>query len=411
MPIELTTGVPGSGKTLYTVSNIIKPLSETTIKFNNRDIPRRLCIAGIPDLMIEHELLDYYPINVDSFTDPYGEIIRRPGQDPVTHVLQKDGKNGIYYVAAQAEEPGAKPLVPSPENWWLWVLPGDVVVIDEVQTVWPKMVSGKRVPSMIRYLETHRHYGIDFVIITQGPALIHANVRSLVGQHRHVRRLKGRNAALIYEWDHCSANTDKIGTATSKVFLYPKKSFALYKSSQLHTKQKFAHSLPMLVGILALCATPALWYYAIHKGGSSAALTATAQPAAASGVSLGQAPAPVAQAAPVAQVPAVSQWPEYTQSKPAREPDPYDGRAFYLEGEWSSGSQAFAVFGLVLEGQRVATVSLAQLLRAGYTWTSYGPCSGVLRHADTVRRVTCAPLPTTATDRATTAQAAASAAL
>ena len=52
------------------------------------------------------------------------------------------------------------------------------------------------------------------------------------------------------------------------------------------------------------------------------------------------------------------------------------------------------VFALVLAwfilGQRVASVPLAELVKAGYSWTSIGPCAGTLRRESEERPVTCA---------------------
>jgi hypothetical protein len=49
------------------------------------------------------------------------------------------------------------------------------------------------------------------------------------------------------------------------------------------------------------------------------------------------------------------------------------------------------MFGLVVGGQRVASVTLHQLVQAGYVWTALAPCSGVLRWRDLERPITCAP--------------------
>jgi hypothetical protein len=74
--------------------------------------------------------------------------------------------------------------------------------------------------------------------------------------------------------------------------------------------------------------------------------------------------------------------------------EPYELRALQIEGEYSVGSARHVVFGLVIQGHRVATVPLAQLLRAGYVWTHLAPCSGLLRWGELERLVTCAlPVP------------------
>src|SRR5256885_16044190 len=75
-------------------------------------------------------------------------------------------------------------------SWHETVPDGSVIIIDEVQRIWRPSGPGQKIPDMIALLETHRHRGLDFYIITQGPNLIHANVRALIGRHVHLRDLR-----------------------------------------------------------------------------------------------------------------------------------------------------------------------------------------------------------------------------
>lgn len=201
--IELVTGVPGSGKSLYTVSKRLRELLAQTIKDDDGNvITRRLCIDGIPDLVIDHEVM---------------------------------AKTVLTDTGATCEGQGVA-------NWWEWCKPGDVIVIDEVQRIWRPRGMGSKVPRMIAELETHRHKGVDFVLITQSPMLIDQNVRRLVGRHLHVRRLFGGARAAVYEWDGCNNDPTRSKGATISYWPYPKKAYNLYKSAELHTKQK--HSIP-----------------------------------------------------------------------------------------------------------------------------------------------------------------------
>jgi zona occludens toxin len=101
-------------------------------------------------------------------------------------------------------------------------------------------------------LETHRHKGVDFVIVTQSPMLLDQNVRRLVGRHQHVRRLLGMQRAIIYDWDGCS-QTMKPASSTGKTFFnYPKSAYALYKSSELHTKQRQKIPWVIFIPVLAI---------------------------------------------------------------------------------------------------------------------------------------------------------------
>jgi zona occludens toxin len=111
---------------------------------------------------------------------------------------------------------------------------------------------GAKAPREIQALETHRHLGIDFVIITQNPMLIDQNVRRLIGRHQHVRRLFGMQRAVIYDWDGCSVDPTRTKSATMSFFNYPKSAYALYKSSELHTKQKQKIPAWMVIPVMAI---------------------------------------------------------------------------------------------------------------------------------------------------------------
>lgn len=388
MPIELTTGVPGAGKTLFTVAEVLRALTTATVEIDGKAVPRRLCIAGIPDLLLPHELVEAKPIPPEGYTDPYGEVIRRPGDTVVTHVRRAG--NGL--VACAADENGAEPLPRLVENWWLWVEPGDVVVIDECQTVFRPMPAGRRAPAFIRHLEIHRHYGIDFVLITQHPQLIHSAVRALVGQHRHVRRLFGRRAALVYEWDHCSP-PDRVKTASTRVWPYKKAAFGLYKSAQLHTKQRWGTSWPMVLGLCAILALPFLWWRALSGTVNKSAELAASPEASAHVVGVAPPSTGVQPATPTGNAaarmvgsvtfPALDVTPAITSR------EPYAGRGLQIEGGYEVNGKPFAYFGLLQDGQRIATVTLAELVSAGYAYTAIGPCSGILRFGENERALSC----------------------
>lgn len=219
--IYLITGVPGSGKTLYAVSTLVQSLAAQVLKKDGQEIKRRVVVDGIPDLLLPHEVMAVRP------TDSAIEIASAKGQS-----IKAEG-NGLW-------------------NWPDWCQPGDVIVVDEVQRFWRPRGMGVKPPREIQMLETHRHLGVDFVIITQNPMLIDQNVRRLIGRHQHVRRLLGMQRAIIYDWDACSTTlSTRTATATS-FFNYPKSAYALYKSSELHTKQKQKIPLWTSIPVLAL---------------------------------------------------------------------------------------------------------------------------------------------------------------
>jgi zona occludens toxin len=230
--IYLITGVPGSGKTLYAVSTLIQKLLKEKLKLPGGKMQeRRLVVDGIPDLVINHEIMA--PRGEASFSHAKGKEVEPENEG-----------HGLW-------------------NWWEWAKAGDILVCDEVQRHWRPRGLGTKPPEEITKLEVHRHYGVDFVIISQNPMLIDQNVRRLVGRHIHVRRLFGGSRALIYDWDGCQADTQRTQGATRTVWNYPKKAFAYYKSSELHTKQQQKIPLflafPLVVVAIAAVFGPKAW--------------------------------------------------------------------------------------------------------------------------------------------------------
>jgi zona occludens toxin len=129
-------------------------------------------------------------------------------------------------------------VMPAPDDWR--ELPdGSYIVYDECHRRWP--ATGKPGPAnnpIIDDLDTHRHKGFDFVLMTQWPTKVHHVVRGNVGAHHHIVRLSGASVGTIYKWQHvCGAPDDRRekDTADSSVWKYPKQLYPFYKSSSLHT--------------------------------------------------------------------------------------------------------------------------------------------------------------------------------
>jgi zona occludens toxin len=187
--LTLITGVPGSGKSLYVVEKLIPPMLTASVDVidddNNKTSHERVVYTNIKRLDMEHSLIDDHSLN----------------------------------------------------SWHTWAKPGAFIVFDEVQKVWPQRAVGSKVPDYISALETHRHMGVDIVLITQGVHLIDRNLIPLIGRHLHVRRVGNMNLAIVYEWDHCSRTLQYKSSMAKKPWRYNKKTFGLYRSADAHTKQ------------------------------------------------------------------------------------------------------------------------------------------------------------------------------
>jgi zona occludens toxin len=93
--------------------------------------------------------------------------------------------------------------------------------------------------------------GVDIVLVTQHPMLLDQNIRRLVNQHLHLRRIT-KTVAMCYEWDHCSNPGTTKTCVNSRIWMHPKAAYSLYKSAQLHTKPKARIPGIAFVGLLAL---------------------------------------------------------------------------------------------------------------------------------------------------------------
>ena len=194
MPITLVTGMPGHGKTLYALE-----LIRTEFK------DRKVYIHGIDD--VDHE-----------------------------------------YFGSEDFDP----------KDWQSLEHGSLLVIDEVHKVWPVRSSHNKPPKYIEDIAEHRHWGFDFVIITQDVWSMDKFVRSRVDRHLHVKRNAGQEFAAIREFQgvHKDPHSDrgKNQALQIKRWRYKKDLFEHYHSATQHTVKK---QLPfkfwfMAAGILAL---------------------------------------------------------------------------------------------------------------------------------------------------------------
>lgn len=251
MTIHLITGTPGAGKTTYAVAEVIAkeigrkvPLdNETCINLGlelGTIAERRIVNAGVRGLKVEHERLPHIltrdrvlPSEVTYWNEMVSEFVDGKRVDTDQPVHQR-----------LASDPPREDIPAMVQNWWLWCKPGDLIVIDECQFVAPRGTLGRKPPYWIEALSIHRHYGVDFVLVTQDVQGIDTFIRGKVGLHTHVRSVMGSPMCMVYTWDHCS-NTERTSLANKKPWLRRKKHYALFHSS-------IAHIAPPKAGRVAL---------------------------------------------------------------------------------------------------------------------------------------------------------------
>lgn len=206
--IELQTGLPGSGKTLHTLARI-KAKAEAE--------GRPVYYSGIPELKL-----------------PWIEL---------------EDATKWYECEANA-----------------------IIIIDEAQRVFRPRGNGANVPEHVAKLETHRHLGIDLVLITQHPMLIDSNVRRLCGKHFHSVRQFGQQKAKVLEFESVKDNPlSARSTALEHSFKYPPEAFAWYRSAEVHThktKRPLRYYLlfvlpPLFIAVVAYAVS---WFYGRTQG-------------------------------------------------------------------------------------------------------------------------------------------------
>lgn len=137
--INLHTGLPGNGKTLYTLSTVEK----RRVKEN-----RVVYYHNIKELKLDWTLL----------TDD------------------------------QASK-------------WYELPAGAIIVLDECQLLFPPRPNGAPIPLTESKLQTHRHNGHDLYLITQDPTMIPAHLRKLCNVHRHMMRKFGSKWVTVHQFE------------------------------------------------------------------------------------------------------------------------------------------------------------------------------------------------------------------
>lgn len=210
--ITLITGTPGSGKSVYAVWHEIKAAIEKGRNVYSCGIPK-LTLPAIP--MKDDEARAWYKTQPKINVDDPDEIVK----------------------LSAIEE-------------------GSLIVIDEVQRLWRPTGAGVISPD-IAALETHRHFGLDFVVITQHPSLLHRNVRALVGRHIHLRATALGN--YLYEFPEWCENPQTKSARQSCVrsrYRLPKAAFSLYESASLHVKTSKRLPIQYFIFFAVLLAVP-----------------------------------------------------------------------------------------------------------------------------------------------------------
>lgn len=149
------------------------------------------------------------------------------------------------------------------EDWPKWKESNSLIVVDEVQRIWRPRTGGAAPHESVSGLETHRHYGVDFWLISQGPHLFDNFIRLLVGRHVHLlANWAGRKQ---YEWPECKQDVQSRTDAVVRTYKLPKRVFKLYDSAEVHTKQEKRKPLSFYFAIFAIILSITLVYFVTNR--------------------------------------------------------------------------------------------------------------------------------------------------
>lgn len=197
--LHVVTGLPGHGKTLFTIDHVEKLRQASG---------RPVYYHGIPELTLSWEKL---------------------------------------------EDPTKWPELPEKA----------IFVMDEAQTVFRNRPVGSQVPVHQAALEVHRHKGYDLFLMTQDAKNLDAHLRRLVGVHFHLKRAWGLERSRLYKWEGIAEPTDYHDVKRAQVseFKFPREVYGWYKSADAHTVQKQPPVKKLvLVAGLAIFFAVALWF-------------------------------------------------------------------------------------------------------------------------------------------------------
>jgi zona occludens toxin len=209
--LTLVTGVPGAGKTLNTIKMVLELQEESKKKGD----PRRVFYFNIKGLRI----------------------------------------------------PDWTELTESEVKLWMDCPAGSIIVIDEAQAVFPQRGPKNDQPPHVEALNTHRHHGFDFYIVTQYPKMLDVAVRRLTGRHLHFDRRFGAQTVNRYEWNRVEEDPNdkwKKQEAVRESVKFDKSLFGLYESAEVHTHKR-RYPKKVIAAVVFFLAIPFAMYFGISN--------------------------------------------------------------------------------------------------------------------------------------------------
>ncbi len=261
--LNLITGTPGAGKTLYAVFLIDKFENENkrALQYNALVYKQNL------EIILKNSLEDYFThyTYFSKITKNTETVLFEP--DYFDYLFTSERKeqgfldivfyNGIINNIQKELDIKLKPLkfvrhiyanidglkvdfVRPIEIDWRKCPDGSIIFYDEIQLI-PEYSNDNKQDKegIIKYLTVHRHRGFDIYGITQFPRLVNPGFRDVVGLHYHLHRGWGAPSATVYVWANCREKPNSLGNKFTAErdfrFNYPKRLYQVYESATANT--------------------------------------------------------------------------------------------------------------------------------------------------------------------------------
>lgn len=241
------------------------------------------------------------------------------------------------------------------------------------------------------WFSMHRHFNVDVLLLSQSYGKV---MSEILGNVQVVYRVR-KNVALGSSTSYTRKVQDGLrGEVTNtSIRTYEPKYFPLYKS---HTQGSsveesnasdvrpiwrhwsFIGAAACVLFFLAMLASGKVGNPLKPEAAKGLPKTAQAlqQPARATNPpTIRQKPPGAPASAPVAA--------------PELDPEPFAGRGIHLTGYMEMGGRRVWSFALSQNGQRLAAITEAELVAAGYTWRGESQCSGLVTFGSRKRTVIC----------------------
>ncbi len=110
-----------------------------------------------------------------------------------------------------------------------------VIVIDEAHRISPKSANKEGFTALVSFLKIHRHYGFNFIFITQNQRDINIDIRNLVENHYKVVRPFAVKASFANLYNGCETRENPMPLKQeTKRFALDPRFFKIYDSATVH---------------------------------------------------------------------------------------------------------------------------------------------------------------------------------